>query len=123
MDLILALYIFVLLITLTMILIAIFYKGGLNQAWKDLTGGKSHPAPGPGPKPSDQSQVPPGCTLCAPGVVYCPNEVLPDNLKQAAPNKGMLMSTYRLPDYDPEAPNVILGNFQYYYRQAVQGCP
>lgn len=174
----------IIVLVLTAIGIQLFYKGGLSQAWKDISKKpnvrpqpKPSPSPTPSPTPSPvvpQDQVPvptpvvplpqpeepsvfpeensgqelaptpiphfeiadlvpnpfgpkppklvpDGCTMCSPGVVYCPNAVLPDNLKQPAPLLGMLMSTYRLPG-DPESPPITLGKFQYYYRQGSLGC-
>lgn len=70
-----------------------------------------------GPQP-----VKANCTECSnPELVYCPNEALPYNLR--TPNaKGLLLSKYRVPQYDPATPNAIVNGVGYYVRQGANGC-
>lgn len=65
---------------------------------------------------------PTGCTLCSSGVYWCPNAVLPAAYQGMGGRPGALISTYRLPQYDPVNPNITLDGVGYYFRQGAESC-
>lgn len=65
--------------------------------------------------------VPDGCSQCSTGYYLCPAGVI------SAPNQwydkqAIAISSYRLPQYDPEQPNVSVGTNKYYFRKAGTTC-
>ena len=62
------------------------------------------------------------CSECgSPELVYCPNAMLPANIRSSN-TAGLLLSKYRLPEYDPPTPNAMVNGQGYYIRQGTNGC-
>lgn len=64
--------------------------------------------------------IPSGCTKCSTGLYACSADKIVA-LGQWFNNQASLISTYRLPAYDPATPNIMIDGVGYYFRRA-GGC-
>jgi hypothetical protein len=62
-----------------------------------------------------------GCVECSvPGSYWCPAGVVSSS--ESWNGLASLVSTYRLPQYDPVDPNAQVGGTKYYWRQLADSC-